>query len=213
MSGLLLHPEKDPSLDPTPSVETMTQLRGFLGPAIQSHQGIALFDVGESACYLLISEGMPGHAAPVVHYIHMGLHLLAQRTFKKSMPTPAQLESAIMVVEDAVMPLARLVPPHSVLATRDPLLLQLARMAAGDDSLGREAPAPDQAPPAVTREAIEALFERMVAQASRNYVGNAPDLPQEPRLAAALLILREIMHHWFFTHLRLLPAYEANEGA
>jgi hypothetical protein len=36
---------------------------------------------------------------------------------------------------------------------------------------------PDCAPPAVTREAIEALFERLVAQSSRHYGGTDRDLP------------------------------------
>ena len=205
MSGIVPPPAQDPSLDPTPTVATMQQLRALLGPAVQAHEAVALFDVGDSACYLLVSEGNQGHPTPVVHYLHLGLQLLTQRTFKRDMPTPAQLEAGIMVVEDAVMPLARLVPPHTVLATRDPLLLQIARQAAGDPELGVEPPAPDCAPPAVTREAIEALFERLVAQSSRNYGGIDQDLPGEPRWAAALLILREALHHWQFTHLRLLP--------
>lgn len=205
MSGLIPHPEHDPSLDPTPSVEAMAHLRTLLGPAIQAHQAVALLDVGDSACYLLLSEGSTGHPMPVVHYMHLGLHLLTQRTFKKEMPSLGQLETGIMVVEDAVMPLARLVPPSSVLATRDPLLLEIARQAAGDPDLGLLPPAPDSAPPAVTREAIEALFDRLVAQSSRNYGNVDQDLPDRPRWAAALLILREAMHHWQFSHLRLLP--------
>lgn len=205
MSGTVLRPEQDPSLDPTPTVATMQQLRALLGPAVQAHEAVALFDVGDSACYLLVSEGNQGHPTPVVHYMHLGLHMLTQRTFKRDMPTPAQLEAGIIVVEDAVMPLARLVPPHTVLATRDPLLLQIARQAAGDPELGMWPPAPDCAPPAVTREAIEALFERLVAQSSRHYGGTDRDLPGDPYGAAALLILREALHHWQFTHLRLLP--------
>lgn len=205
MSGLVLRPDHDPSLQPTPTVADMQQLRALLGPAALPQQAVALFDVGDSACCLLISEGSGGHPTPVVHYIHLGLHLLTQRTFKKDMPTTAQLEAGIMVVEDAVMPLARLVPSTTVLATRDPLLLQIARCAVGDAHLGEAPPAPGMAPPAVTREAIEALFERLVAQASRNYGGIDQDLPGEPRWAAALLILREAMHHWQCTHLRLLP--------
>lgn len=205
MSGLVLHPDRDPSLEPTPTVADMQQLRALLGPAVQPQQAVALLDLGDSACSLLISEGSGGHPTPVVHYMHLGLHLLTQRTFKKDMPTPVQLEAGIMVVEDAVMPLGRLVPQPTVLATRDPLLLQIARQATGDPDLGRQAPAPNSAPPAVTRDAIEALFERLVARASRNYGGIDQNLPDEPRWAAALLILREALHHWQCSALYLLP--------
>lgn len=198
MSGLVLHPDHDPSLEPAPTVADMQRLRTLLGPAAQPQQAVALLDVGDTACCLLISEGSAGHPAPVVHYMHLGLQLLAQRTFKKAMPTPAQLEAGIMVVEDAVMPLALLVPSSTVLATRDPLLLQLARQATGNPALGRD-------PPAVMREAIEALFDRLVARASHHYGGSAPEVPDTPRTAAALLLLREALHHWQCTQLYLLP--------
>ena len=85
-----------------------------------------------------------------------------------------------MEVEDAVMPLARLLPAHTLLATRDPLLRHLALQAVGGH-------APDLVP-AITREAIEALFERLVAQSSRHYSHQDPDLPQDPCTAAALLV-------------------------
>lgn len=184
----------------------MEQLRATLGAAVQPHQAIAMFDVGDRTCYLLISEGNQGHPAPVIHYMHLGLHLLTQRTFKKSMPTATQMETAIMVVEDAVMPLARLVPPHSVLATRDPLLLRIARDAAGDATLGTTPLGEGEAPPSVSRDAIEALFNEVVNQitgASRSY---RTDIPQEPRWIAALVLLREVLHHWQFPIMRLLPA-------
>lgn len=188
----------DPSLAPVPSVEAIQRLRQQLGTALQPAQALALLELGESGCALLISEGLQGHPTPVVHHMHLGVQLLAQRTFKKAMPTEAQLEAGIMVVEDAVMPLQRLVPAHSVLATRDPLLRDIARHATGSLLHGT--------PAAVSREAIEALFSRLASQASRPYGGPDPDLPQQPTWAAALLILREALHHWQFEQMSLLPA-------
>ena len=44
-----------------------------------------------------------------------------------------------------------------------------------------------------------------MAQSSRHYSHQDPDLPPDPRAAAALLVLREILHHWQCTHLWLLP--------
>jgi len=205
MSGIPPRPENDPTLEPAPSVAAMQQLRTRLGPAIRPHQALALFDVGDSACYLLVSEGSHGHPTPVAHYMHLGLQLLVQRTFKKSMPSAAQLEAGITVVEDAVMPLARLLPPGAVLATRDPLLLDIARHATGQNPLALTAPGPGSAPPAASLEAIEALFARLVAQASPGGARSAAEGPQDPAWAAALLILREAMQHWQFRQLQLLP--------
>ena len=192
-----------PAPRPAPSAATLQRLRAQWGAQLQSHHTLALLELGDATCALIISEGQPEHTVPVVHHMPLGLQLLTQRTFKKNMPTDAQLEAGIMVVEDAVMPLARLVPPHTVLATHDPLLLQIARQAAG---LPPPTTQTSQAePPCVTREAIEALFEQLVQQASRPYGGTDPDLPQDPRWAAALLILREALHHWQCSHLHLLP--------
>ncbi|CAB5659886.1 Uncharacterised protein [Comamonas aquatica] len=146
-------------------------------------------------CTLLVSDS--DTSPPVRHHLPLGLQSLSQRSFQLRMPTPAQLETGIMEVEDAVMPLARLLPAHTLLATRDPLLRHLALQAVGGHAPGEV--------PAITREAIEALFERLVAQSSRHYSHQAPDLPPDPRAAAALLVLREILHHWQCTHLWLLP--------
>ena len=169
--------------------------RTQLGTALSPHQALALFAVEGPVCTLLVSDS--DTSAPVLHHLPLGLQSLTQRSFQQRMPTPAQLETGIMEVEAAVMPLARLLPAHTLLATRDPLLRHLALQAVGGHAPGEV--------PAITREAIEALFERLVAQSSRHYSHPDPDLPQDPRAAAALLVLREILHHWQCTHLWLLP--------
>ncbi|WP_239223411.1 hypothetical protein, partial [Comamonas aquatica] len=178
-----------------PGLATLQQLRTQLGTALSPDQALALFAVEGPVCTLLVSDS--DTSPPVRHHLPLGLQSLSQRSFQLRMPTPAQLETGIMEVEDAVMPLARLLPAHTLLATRDPLLRHLALQAVGGHAPGEV--------PAITREAIEALFERLVAQSSRHYSHQAPDLPPDPRAAAALLVLREILHHWQCTHLWLLP--------
>ncbi len=134
----------------------------------------------------------------MLHHLPLGLQSLSQRSFQQGMPTPAQLETGIMEVEDAaVMPLARLLPAHTLLATRDPLLRHLALQAVGGHAPGGV--------PAITREAIEALFERLVAQSSRHYSHQDPDLPRSARRPQHCSVLREILPHWQCTHLWLLP--------
>lgn len=195
MSGISRSPAPGNRPAPPPSLATLQQLRTQLGTALSPDQALALFAVEGPVCTLLVSD--TDTSAPVLHHLPLGLQSLTQRSFQQRMPTPAQLETGIMEVEDAVMPLARLLPGHTLLATRDPLLRHLALQAVGGHALGEV--------PAITREAIEALFERLVAQSSRHYSHQDPDLPQDPRAAAALLVLREILHHWQCTHLWLLP--------
>ena len=195
MSGIPRSPAPGDRPAQPPSPATLQQLRTQLGTALSPHQALALFAVEGPVCTLLVSDS--DTSAPVLHHLPLGLQSLTQRSFQQRMPTPAQLETGIMEVEDAVMPLARLLPAHTLLATRDPLLRHLALQAVGGHAPGEV--------PAITREAIEALFERLVAQSSRHYSHQDPDLPQDPRAAAALLVLREILHHWQCTHLWLLP--------
>ena len=70
--------------------------------------------------------------------------------------------------------------------TASPLLREVA-LAAGADLAAR--------PARLSRAAVENLFSRLTSQAHRP--GHAdPALPQRPDFAAALLILREALHHW-----------------
>ena len=68
------------------------------------------------------------------------------------------------------------------LVTADALLLALPGM---------------EAPGALTRDAVEALFQRLVSRSSGTPVA-ATRLPPQRDIAAALLILRECMHHLGF---------------
>ena len=195
MSGISHAPAPGDRPAQPPSLATLQQLRTQLGTALSPDQALALFTVEGPVCTLLVSDS--DTSPPVLHPLPLGLQPLTRRSFQQRMPTPAQLEVGILEVEDAVMPLARLLPAHTLLATGDPLLRDIALQAAGGHATG--------AVPCITREAIEALFERLVAQSIRHYAGLDPELPNDPRWAAALLILREALHHWQCTHLWLLP--------
>lgn len=109
----------------------------------------------------------------------VGVHALATSIFRHDPPTPAELEQVIDAVEDALM---------------------AARLPRGDggeinstDSILRELPGL-QAPGAqLSRDAIEALFQQL-ASASSGHSGTV-SLPQGGPAKAALIILRECMHH------------------
>lgn len=199
----MFFPSPDDALQAAPSVADMQALRQLLGDAIQVHQAMVLLDIGEQHSRLLIGEGESGHPQPVIHHIPLGLDLLVKHTFQQHMPSEARLEQAIMLVEDAVMPMARLVPPSNVFVTQDPCLLEVAQHALGMPDL-HAAWATSGRLPVLSREAIEAQFEQLARQAAHPHVPLG-DLPQSPRWAAALLVLREVLHHWQLGAVRVLP--------
>ena len=124
--------------------------------------------------------------------VALGWQTVAQ-AFGLRMPTPLSLENAIATVEDAVMPAGRwlakppagIAPPFT-LHTRSPLLREVAEVAGVALST----------PPArLSRQAVENLFNRLSDQIHRPGVPDTA-LPQRAEWAAALLILREGLHHW-----------------
>ena len=193
----------DPGLEPEMTVAGMQALRQMLSHCLHPCEAIAMLDLGEQRSTLLISEGDVGHPEPVLHHMQLGLELLAVRTFKRRMPTPARLEQAIMVVEDAVMPLARLIPAGSCFITRDPLLLDVAQAAMGETS--------GHPPVPLRREALEHLFQSLVQQITPPFQP-APHLRNVPEWVAALVFLREVFHHWQTGPLHLLRCVPASVG-
>ena len=205
-------PFADDALEPQLTVADMAALRELLGDATQPHQAIAMLDLVEHRSRLLISEGEGGHPQPVFHHMDVGIDLLATRTFKQQMPTEAQLEHGIMLVEDAAMPMARLIPPSNVFVTRDPYLLEVGQQALGVRDVATAWKASGRLP-MLSREAVEGQFDMLARQAAHPHLPLG-DLPQSPRWAAALLFLREILHHWQLGAVRLLPGgpHQAPKG-
>ena len=135
---------------------------------------------------LLICSQPDRRTAPGGMYLPLGLDLLVYQVFGNSMPNEAQLEHGIMLVEDAIMPVAAEIPAHSMLLLNDRLLHAVGRSALGRAQVHTHS---------VRREAVETLFNLLVMQAAHPSVPH-PDVPQTPQAAAALLILREVLHHW-----------------
>ena len=126
-------------------------------------------------------------APPAMPYsMALGWRQVVQ-AFGERMPTALRLENAIALVEDAVMPAVRALPAAPfVMCTSSPPLRELAQAAGAD--LHHQ-------PARLSRSAVEHLFNRLADQAERGSYTD-PALPQRPDLAAALLILREALHHW-----------------
>jgi exopolyphosphatase/pppGpp-phosphohydrolase len=122
--------------------------------------------------------------------LNVGPQGLADTVLQHDPPTPAELERAIDLVEDALGGLHR-VSAGTGLLTADALLLAL--------------PGPGPQGGSLTRDAVELLFQRLASRALGTPVP-ADELPQGREIAAALLILRECMHHLDFDRVDVLPA-------
>lgn len=123
--------------------------------------------------------------------LQVGPQALTEAVLKHDPPTPAELERAIDLVEDALTGL-HLVPADGArLVTADARLLTLP----GFDTTGAS----------LTRDDVELLFQRLASRAL-GMPAAAAELPQSREEAAALLILRECMHHLGFDRVDAAPA-------
>ncbi|MCW3479830.1 hypothetical protein OL229_09710 [Neisseriaceae bacterium JH1-16] len=135
----------------------------------------------------------PGNnALPNVITIPIGIATLYARHLS-SRPTPASLEAAIMEVEDALAPVRAQLPVAGRLYGADPGLPLIAR-AAG-------LAACDADSQALSATAVEQLFQRYC-----QFVESGVPLRQDwPDTApAALLILRELLHHLAFSDIHIV---------
>ena len=109
--------------------------------------------------------------------IGLGWRTLAREHLKHDPPSPLELEDAIAAIEDGIAGAGISIPGESTAESADPLVREIASLAG----------LPAEGPAALSREAVEQLFQRLASR--------MPGLPAGPRFAATLLILRELMHH------------------
>jgi len=137
-------------------------------------------ELGERASHFSVD------GQPLTGPLPLGATLLRERWLRHDPPQPQELEAAIEAVEDVVMQLHRALPAGDTLRVLAPA--------------GRPAPfAPLMQ--ARTREELEALFNRAAAIAQGRPASRDPVLA-DPEVVAALVILREVMHHLGFTQLQ-----------
>lgn len=143
----------------------------------------------------LQTQVVSGHEA--VPALSLSLDLGAQRVadafFLHLPPTSAELENAIMQVEDQLVRVRSLQESRSLLIGHYPALQDIALAA------GLRGPAPLR----LTRDAVEQCFERL-AMISLGRPAAADSMPKSAEFAATLLILREWMHHLQFDSITLL---------
>lgn len=119
--------------------------------------------------------------------MQLGTSSMGRGYFRQDPPGALEVEHAIQAVEDALSPVYSGVPPGSTLHTADPLIGRIAQVAGivgGPEVV-------------LGRELVELTFDRLAAM-SAGRPRTQDDIPTDPEFAAALLILREFMHHLQF---------------
>ncbi len=114
----------------------------------------------------------------------VGWQRTAREQTRQALPTARELEAAIAAVEDALTPALPLIDSSTALYTRDAVAREIA-LAAGLRA------APDLVLPL---DAVEGTFNRLAAVAHGS-PAKILGIPDSADFAAALLILRELMHH------------------
>ncbi len=130
----------------------------------------------------------------------LGVNSLVARCLGHAPPTPLELEHAIEITEELVMPLARQYGGNQALTVTG-FGAELVASAFGDAGMHGDS---------MTLEELEALFNRLVAVSEGRPVTNEA-LPTSRKFFAATLILREFMHHLGFNKLSLKLGPAGNE--
>ena len=130
-----------------------------------------------------------GGPSPVMDVeLGIGFAQLGRGPFRHEPPSEFELESAIAFVEDAVMPLAKVLPPNTKLVSSDAIasrLLALAQRAHG------------QGASVLTLEQVEHVFGELAA-VSLGRPSASSAVPADGPFVSYVLILREFMHHLAF---------------
>lgn len=123
--------------------------------------------------------------------IDVGIRDIAEGLFRRDPPTPLEMEQAIDVVEEALAASGLRQGSGGELLIADPVLHASLRLT--EDGMR------------LTRDEVEARFDSLAA-ASLGRPGALADQPPGGDAAAALLVLRECMHHLGYESVRRAQA-------
>ena len=129
----------------------------------------------------------------------LGTQRTAAAFFRNAPPTAAELENAIMAVEDEVTRARTLVAGQTDLWTTDDAIRQIALLYGAPDESEMELPI----------AAVERMFDLLAAMVQGRPASSA-GIPTDTGFAATLLILREFMHHLQFAAIRVLASPAAH---
>ncbi len=125
----------------------------------------------------------------------LGSQLTSLGYFRHQPPTPDEMETAIMKVEDEVYRLRHSILPGAKLFSEDNDVRAIARLAGVAEN--------EQM--ILSQEAVEQTFDRL-ALVVNGHPASFEGIPDGNDFAATLLILREFMHHLQFTEILIKGA-------
>ena len=151
---------------------------------------IVLLHIGEDQTG--VASGM-GVEPDLLLVLDMGASRTSTQFFKRYPPSPLEIETAIMAVEDEVTRARAVALHHAPLYSADERVRQMTRIVGGADGLV----------PTLRIEQVENLFDQLAAR-SEGRLPSQVQIPDDPRFAATLVILREFMHHLHFDTVQLI---------
>jgi len=149
---------------------------------------IVLLHIGEDRTGVASGTGVEPDQ---VLMLEIGASRTAIGSFKHNPPSPLEIENAIMLVEDEVTRARAVAVGRASLYSTDELVYDMARMAG----------CPDELAITLTIEQVEKLFDQLAAR-SEGRPSSQVEIPDDPKFAATLLILREFMHHLHFENIK-----------
>ena len=168
------------------ALEARRQYRAILAGA-GSGGLITVLHIG--ALHTAVIAGRDAEPAATLVLV-IGAQKTAGDFFRHSPPTPLELENAIAAVEDEVTRAVTVLPGASTLYCSGAAVREIATLAG-------VAPGETGARVNLVLDAMEQTFNRLAAVAEGR-PAIQEGLPDSPEFAAALLILREFMHHLRF---------------
>lgn len=155
--------------------------------------GITRIAIGE----LLTRVCVGGGSSPALEVeLGIGLAQLGRGPFRHEPPSEGELESAIAFVEDAVMPLAKVLPLSTKLVSSDVIASRLLALAQ---------PASGQFTGVLTLQQVEDVFGD-IAAVSLGRPSSSSGVPTDGPFVSYVLILREFMHHLAFRDIDIQQA-------
>lgn len=149
---------------------------------------IVLLHIGEDQTWVEVGTGIEPEQVLV---LEIGFHRSSTVFFKHSPPSPLEIEDAILLVEDEVTRARAVAGERASLYSTDERVHDMARMARCRDESVLTLPI----------EQVEKLFDQLAARAEGR-PSSQVDIPDDPKFAASLLILREFMHHLHFDNIK-----------
>jgi exopolyphosphatase/pppGpp-phosphohydrolase len=152
--------------------------------SVQPDVPVTALHIGEMETAVVTGAGAEPRKALM---LAIGSKKTAKEFFLHSPPAPAEMEKAIMQVEDEIARAREMTAGYPLLFTRDKHIREIAVIAGHSEAVRR-----------LSVEDVERVFS-LLASSSLGRPSSIAGIPDSPGFAASILILREFMHHLGFT--------------